>query len=397
MESVDSMIKLRICGSFRIRKRRMHPLVFAIIASALIVPLAAFGNDTVVRSKAHDFIVRALVSGLDHPWGMAFLPGGDVLVTERSGTLNLISDGFGKRVEIRGLPRIAKAGQGGLLDVALHPGYAENRLVYISYAAEGDNGYGTEVARGRLVGDSLEDVVVIFRALSKSEGGRHFGSRLLFAPDGYLFITLGDRGKRPQAQALSTHPGSIIRVHDDGSVPRDNPFISNKLARPEIYTYGNRNVQGIALEPGSGRVWAHEHGPQGGDEINIVEAGTNYGWPVITYGRNYGIGTKIGEGTHKDGMAQPVYQWTPSIAPSGMTFYDGDKFPRWQGDIFAGSLKFRLLVRLSVDGDRVTEEERLLADRYGRIRDVRTGPDGFIYLLTDESDGQLLRLEPASQ
>lgn len=391
------MIRFTASQSSWIRKGRMHSLAIRIIAFTLIVPMAACGDDLVVQSRELDFVVRTLVSGLDHPWGIAFLPGGDVLVTERPGTLNLISDGFRKRSKIRGLPLISEAGQGGLLDVALHPGFEENRLVYISYAAPGDNGDGTEVARGRLVGDRLKDVTVIFRALPKSGGGRHFGSRLLFTPDGFLYITLGDRGKRPQAQALSTHPGSIIRVHDDGSVPRDNPFISEKLARPEIYTYGNRNVQGIALEPVSGRVWAHEHGPQGGDEINIIEAGFNYGWPVITYGRNYGIGTTIGEGTHKDGMAQPVHQWTPSIAPSGMTFYDGDRFPRWRGNLFAGSLKFRLLVRLAVDGDRVTEEERLLADSYGRIRDVRSGPDGFIYLLTDASDGQLLRLEPAPQ
>jgi glucose/arabinose dehydrogenase len=237
---------------------------------------------------------------------------------------------------------------------------------------------------------------VLFRAVPKSSGGRHFGSRLTFDADGFLYISLGDRGKRSQAQALSTHPGSIIRLHDDGSIPTDNPFVGNALARPEIYTYGNRNVQGMSLQPVSALVWAHEHGPQGGDEINVIEAGTNYGWPVITYGRNYGIGTKIGEGTHKEGMAQPVHQWTPSIAPSGMAFYVGERFPRWRGNLFVGSLKFGLLVRLALDGRRVVREERLLHGAYGRIRDVRAGPDGFIYLLTDESNGRLLRLEPAA-
>lgn len=367
-----------------------------VILALVATPLVS-GADQVVRSREHDFTVRTLVTGLDHPWGMAFMADDQVLVTERPGNLILISEGFSKRRNITGLPLISEVGQGGLLDVALHPDFSNNHLIYFSFAAPGDGGDGTEVARGRLQGDRLEGVEVIFRALPKSGGGRHFGSRLLFAPGGYLYITLGDRGKRPQAQALSTHPGSIIRVLHDGSVPEDNPFLLNALAWPEIFTYGNRNVQGIALQPGSGRVWAHEHGPQGGDELNIIEAGTNYGWPIITYGRNYGIGTKIGEGTHKQGMAQPVYQWTPSIAPSGLTFYNGDRFPRWQGDVFVGSLKFRLLSRLTLEGDRVIGEERLLTDAYGRIRDVRTGPDGYIYLLTDASDGKLIRLEPVSQ
>ena len=346
------------------------------------------------HSQEHDFIVRTLVTDLNRPWGMAFISEDEVLISERPGTLNLISDGFTTRRTIAGLPRIAAVGQGGLLDVALHPEFNSNRLVYISYAASGPGGEGTEVARGRLTGGRLEDVEIIFRALPKSGGGRHFGSRLQFGSDGYLYITLGERGQRNQAQALSTHPGSIIRLHDDGRTPVDNPFVARTTARPEIYTYGHRNVQGIALQPGTGRIWAHEHGPQGGDEVNIIKAGVNYGWPVITYGRNYGIGTKIGEGTYKAGMAQPVHQWTPSIAPSGMAFYDGGKFPRWRGNLFAGSLKFRLLVRMAIEDDRVVAEERLLSDHYGRIRDVLTGPDRFIYLLTDESDGRLLRLEP---
>ncbi len=251
------------------------------------------------------------------------------------------------------------------------------------------------MARGRLTGHRLENVEVIFRALPKSGGGRHFGSRLVFADDGLLYISLGDRGDRPNGQDLSTHAGSIIRVHDDGRVPADNPFAGKSGARAEIFTYGNRNVQGMTLQPGTGRIWAHEHGPQGGDEVNIVSAGTNYGWPVITYGRNYGIGTRIGEGTHKDGMAQPVLQWTPSIAPSGMAFYDGDRFPNWKGNLFVGSLKFEYLARLEVDGERVVHQERLIEGAIGRIRDVRQGPDGFLYLLTDESNGVLARIEPA--
>jgi glucose/arabinose dehydrogenase len=231
---------------------------------------------------------------------------------------------------------------------------------------------------------------------SKSSGGRHFGSRLVFDRAGYLFITLGDRGDQDRAQRLNDHAGSVIRLHDDGRVPADNPFAGRAGALPQKYTLGNRNMQGAALHPETGVLWTHEHGPQGGDEVNVIRPGRNYGWPVITYGVNYGVGTKIGEGTHKAGMEQPLHKWVPSIAPSGMAFYTGDKFPRWRGDLFVGSLKFQLLVRLKLDGETVVQEERVLEGELGRIRDVRVGPDGYIYLLTDSSDGALVRLEPAS-
>ena len=352
-------------------------------------------DDPVFDSEKVRFRVVTLVRGLDHPWGITFLPGGDMLVTERPGRLLRVDGRALEKRPVRGLPPIAAVGQGGLLDVALHPGFDTNGLVYLSLAGAGDDGVGTEVARGRLVDDALEDVEIIFRALPKSGGGRHFGSRLLFDTDGRLLITLGDRGDRPRAQDLGDHAGSIIRVEDDGGMPADNPFTETAGAKPEIYTYGNRNVQGIALDPESGRVWAHEHGPQGGDEVNILAPGRNYGWPIITYGRNYVIGTKIGEGTHKEGMEQPIHQWTPSIAPSGMAVYTGDKFPRWRGNLLVGALKFRLLARLEVQEGRIVHEERLLEDVLGRIRDVRTGPDGYIYLLTDQGDGVLARLEPA--
>jgi len=282
-----------------------------------------------------------------------------------------------------------------LPDVALHPDFADNRWVYLSYAASGPGGYGTEVARGRLRGDRLEDLEVIFRALPKESGGRHFGSRLVFDRGGHLYITLGDRGHRPNGQDLGTHTGSIVRVHDDGSVPADNPFTGGE--RPEIFTYGNRNVQGAALHPRTGVLWAHEHGPQGGDELNIIKSGRNYGWPVITYGANYGTGTKIGEGTHKAGMEQPLWYWDPSIAPSGMTFYTGDQFPRWRSSIFVGALAFELLARLEIDGGRVVKEERLLEGEYGRIRAVEQGPDDCLYLLTDERNGRVLRIEPVER
>lgn len=364
----------------------------------------AFASSPVSASEARSietfdseegaFELVVLIEGLDHPWGLAFLPQGRLLVTERSGRLRLIDNGRLDPRPVEGLPVISSYGQGGLLDVALHPDFERNRLVYLSYAAAGPGGFGTEVARGRLVEHRLENVEVIFRALPKFEGGRHFGSRLVFGNDGLLYISLGDRGHRSNGQDLSTHPGSIVRVRDDGSVPADNPLLGESGARPEIFTYGNRNVQGMTIRPGTGQIWAHEHGPQGGDEVNIVERGANYGWPTITYGRNYGIGTKIGEGTHKNGMAQPVLQWTPSIAPSGITFYDGDRFPNWKGNLFAGSLKFQFLARLEVDGERVVHQERLIEGVLGRIRDVRQGPDGFIYLLSDESNGILARLEP---
>jgi glucose/arabinose dehydrogenase len=281
------------------------------------------------------------------------------------------------------------------MDVALHPRFKDNGLVYLSYAARGADGVGTEVARGRLAGHRLEDVQVIFRQSPKGSTGRHFGSRLVFNRQGYLFITLGDRGEMERAQRPGDHAGSVIRLHDDGRVPEDNPFIGKPGWKPEKYTLGNRNQQGAALNPKTGVLWTHEHGPQGGDEVNVIRAGANYGWPVITYGVQYVIGTQIGEGTHKAGMEQPLHKWVPSIAPSGMAFYTGDRFPKWRGNLFVGALKAQLLVRLELDGEKVAREERLLEGALGRIRDVRTGPDGFIYLLTDESRAVLARLEPA--
>ncbi len=349
----------------------------------------------VIQSQQHNFNVEVMAGKLRHPWGLAFLPGGDMLVTERTGRLRRIERGKLLETPITGLPRIKETGQGGLMGIALHPDFNENRWLYLSYATKGRGGFGTEVLRGRLDGSKLSKVQIIFKALPKSKGGRHFGSRLVFGRDGTLYISLGDRGQRPSAQDLGDHRGSLIRVNADGSVPPDNPFVGRANVRPEIYTYGNRNMQGMSLNPMSGVIWTHEHGPQGGDEVNVMNPGTNYGWPVITYGVNYGFGTKIGEGTHKDGMAQPVHKWVPSIAPSGMTFYIGNRFPNWHGNLFVGSLKFGLLVRLDIQGQRVAHEERLLDNHYGRIRDVVQGPDGYLYLLSDARDGQLLRLTPA--
>ncbi|HET9403432.1 MAG TPA: PQQ-dependent sugar dehydrogenase [Burkholderiales bacterium] len=350
--------------------------------------------------KTQEHIVRVvkLVEGLEHPWGLAFLPDGRMLVTERPGRLRIVGkDGKLVSQAVSGLPAVAVHGQGGLLDVALHPRFAENNLVYFSYAGRGEGGVGTEVARGRLTGNRLESVQILFRQLPKGPTGRHFGSRLVFDREGYLYITLGDRGEDERAQKPADHAGSVIRLHDDGKTPIDNPFAGRPGWKPEKFTLGNRNIQGAALHPQTGMLWTHEHGPQGGDEVNVIRAGINYGWPIITYGVQYFIGTKIGEGTHKPGMAQPLHYWVPSIAPSGMAFYTGDKFPAWRGDLFVGALRDQMLVRLKLDGEKVVKEERMLKNELGRIRDVRNGPDGFLYLLTDESNGVLARLEPADR
>ncbi len=349
-----------------------------------------------MKSGEHEFRVVNVVENLEYPWGLAFLPDGRMLVTERPGRLRIVKDGRLEPQAVAGVPQVASYGQGGLLDVALHPRFAENGLVYLSYAARGSDGVGTEVARGTLTGGRLENVQVIFRQQPKGNTGRHFGSRLVFDRAGFLYITLGDRGEQERAQRPDDHAGSVIRLHDDGRVPADNPFVGKAGWKPEKFTLGNRNMQGAALHPQTGLLWTHEHGPQGGDEVNVIRAGANYGWPVITYGANYGTGTKIGEGTAKPGMAQPLHYWVPSIAPSGMAFYTGDKFPRWRGDLFVGALRDQMLVRLKLDGEKVVREERLLKGWRGRIRDVRSGPDGYIYLLTDEAAGVLARLEPAS-
>jgi glucose/arabinose dehydrogenase len=360
----------------------------------LLLGLCAPG--AIAQGQAQHFRTITVTQGLDSPWGLAFLPDGRKLVTERPGRLRLVdADGRLDPQPVAGVPPVVAINQGGLLDVALHPDFARNGWVYLSYAGAGADGYGTEVLRGRLDGHALRDVAVIFRMQPKSTTSHHFGSRLVFDRQGFLYITLGERGDKERAQHLDDHGGSVIRLHDDGRVPADNPFVGKAGAWPEKFTLGHRNIQGAALHPQSGELWAHEHGPQGGDEINIIRAGRNYGWPVITYGRNYITGTSIGEGTARAGMVQPLWQWTPSIAPSGMAFYTGDRFPAWRGNLFVGALKGQMLVRLTLDGERVVREERLLQGELGRIRDVRNGPDGFLYLLIDGSRGKIIRLEPS--
>lgn len=373
-------------------------LTLIIFASIVFVTLFSRTVDAqeVYSSKHHEFTLTPIAEGLEFPWAISFLPNGDALVTEREGQLRMIKDGKLLEQPISGLPKnIYVAGQGGLLDVALHPQFADNHLVYISYAGKGRGGAGTEVARGRLDGMALKDVEVVFKVDPKTRGSAHYGSRLAFLPDGTLMITVGDRFSfMHQAQNPSDHLGSIMRINDDGSIPADNPFVGHKDYKPEIYSYGHRNVQGLAVQEGSGLIWQHEHGPKGGDEVNILKPAANYGWPEITYGINYN-GEVISDKTHQDGMEQPVIYWDPSIAPSGMDFYTGDKFPEWNGDIFVGALAKTHLRRLDVDGDKITDQEVLLQD-YGRIRDVKTGPDGYLYVLVDALDGQVLRLEPTS-
>ena len=345
-------------------------------------------------SEHHTFRVVTVVEGLEHPWGMAFLPDGSILVTERPGRLRLVRNGVLEPEPIAGVPEVWARGQGGLLDVALHPDFERNRLVYLSYSKPGPNGATTAVARGRLVDGRLEDVEDIFVADAWTNRGQHFGSRLVFDGKGHLFISVGDRGVMQEAQNPSNHQGTIIRLHDDGRVPADNPFVGREGFRPEIYAYGIRSPQGLALHPETGELWETEHGPRGGDEINLILPGRNYGWPTITYGINYN-GEKISDHTHMEGMEQPLHYWVPSIATSGLAFYTGDKFPGWKGDAFVGGLAGQQLVRLRFDGTRRVAIEVLLTELKRRIRDVRNGPDGYIYLLVDEENAPMLRLEPA--
>jgi glucose/arabinose dehydrogenase len=375
-------------------KQKLLNAVFFCWCCSLPALLNAAQTLQPVNGNDDMFKIVTIAKGLNHPWSLAFLPDGRLLVTERPGRLRIIDQSGSVSSPVRGLPRIKARGQGGLLDIALHPDYENNGWLYFSYVAESSEGMGTELARARLEGNQLVDLQVLFKLKPKSSGTRHFGGRIVFDADHHVYLTLGDRGERSRAQAINDHAGSLIRLRDDGSIPQDNVFSAMKNGLDHIYSYGHRNPQGMAINPASGVIWLHEHGPQGGDEINIIKSGKNYGWPVITYGVNYVIGTKIGEGTHKTGMEQPLYYWVPSIAPSGMSFYTGDKFPAFQDGLLVGSLKFQLLVHLQLEQDKVVKETRYLKGKLGRIRDVRTGSDGFIYLLTDAGDGRVIRLEP---
>lgn len=344
----------------------------------------------VVSSEDQRFVVQEVVSGLGVPWGMAFLPDGTMLITERAGTLRFVKDGVLQSEPVRGVPDVFARGQGGLLDVVLHPNYSENGWLYLSYSEPGGDGGHTAVMRAKLQNNELVEKQVVFRGTPYTNRGHHFGSRIAFDNDGYMYVTIGDRGVMADAQSLTNMAGKTFRLHDDGRVPRDNPFVNRPGARAEIFTYGNRNQQGLVKHPVTGEMWAHEHGPRGGDEINVLRAGNNYGWPTISYGINYD-GTIITNETAREGMEQPIHYWTPSIAPSGMTFITGDTYPNWSGDLMTGSLSFRFLQRTVLDGKTVVKEEKLL-EGIGRVRDVRQAPDGYIYLAVET--GKIVRLIP---
>ncbi len=366
--------------------------------AAAVVTLAApaIGRaQDVIRSAKASYRLVTLSRNLEQPWAIAFLPDGRLLITERPGRLRIFANGRLESSPVGGVPKVFAQAQGGLLDVCLHPRFAENRVLYLSYSSPGPDGAATVVARAELAeSGGLRGVRPIFEALPRTSGGLHFGSRIVFDRAGLVYVTIGERFEMQRAQDLSALRGKVVRLKDDGSVPPDNPFVGRFGARPEIFTYGHRNPQGIALHPVTGRIWLVEHGPRGGDELNLLSAGANYGWPLATHGIDYN-GAKISDHKSLPGMTDPVRFWVPSISPCGLVFYTGDKFPGWKGSLFTGALSNHALFRIELDGDRYLGEERLLIDRLPFIRDVRQGPDGLLYLVTYSDDGGLYRLEPA--
>ncbi len=367
----------------------------SILLAGLLLTACTRGDGAPV-APAGALQVTEVARGLEHPWALAFLPDGRMLVTEKPGRLRVVDAKGTVSPPLEGLPALAAGGQGGLLDVVLDPQFAQTQRVYFSYSEPREQGRnGTAVAHARLGDNGLEQLRVIFRQQPSVDSKNHYGSRLVFAPDGALFVTLGERySGMEQAQSLDGHLGKVIRIDREGGVPAGNPYAGRKDAKPEIWSYGHRNPQGAAMHPQTGRLWTHEHGPRGGDEINVAQPGRNYGWPVITYGTDYS-GLKIGKGEQQRvGMEQPLHYWVPSIAPSGMAFYTADRFKAWQGNLFVGSLKFGQLVRLQLDGEKVKQEERY--DIKARVRDVRQGPDGYLYLVTDENEGRILRVAPGT-
>jgi glucose/arabinose dehydrogenase len=402
LEQRDERIVVRCRATDRrpADRRRENRMKWSMIvgAGALIAGGCAPAGAQVFHSSAGDLAVQTMARGLDHPWALAFLPDGRMLVTERPGRMRLIAKDGTLSPPLGGVPKVFASGQGGLLDVVLDRGFAQNHTVYFCYAEPVDGRGRTVLARARLLDEGtprLDAVQVIFRQAGPLSSGNHFGCRIVQTADDNLFLTTGDHfTSRDQAQNLGDDLGKIIRIRPDGSAPPDNPFVGRAGAKPEIWSYGHRNAQGLVLDPATGKLWEHEHGPRGGDEVNIIERGKNYGWPVIGYGIDYS-GAKIHESTHKPGMEQPLKYWVPSIAPSGMTFYTGDLFAAWRGSLFLGALVSQVLVRLEIDGDKVVKEERLLQQLRERIRDVRQGPDGALWLATDNSSGRILRLAPA--
>lgn len=354
-------------------------------------------SDTIARepylfqSNDAELEAFAIYQGKDAIWGFDFLPDGKVIFTERKGRLRLFDPKTLTSLEVSGTPKVAARNQGGLLDVYVHPRFAENRIIYLTYSAFVSGGMTTQLASAELDVDRLTNLRVLFSAEPPNDNDRHFGSRVVMSRAGYLYLSVGDRGERDQAQNLGSHYGKILRLKQDGSVPDDNPFVSQPDAKPEIWSYGHRNIQGLTVHPRTGEIWAQEHGPRGGDEINRIKKGQNYGWPVVTHGREY-WGPKIGEGTQKEGMKSPVHYWVPSIAPSGLTFYYGEKIPHWQGSLFSGSLVLTHLNRLVLTNSKVVKEERLLSALNKRVRAVKQGPDELLYFSTD--DGSLIQIRP---
>ncbi len=355
--------------------------------------------DQVISSQEESFAIQVIAEELEHPWALAFLPGGDeALITERPGRLSRVDLQSGEITQLGGVPQVAASGQGGLLDVALHPDFESTGWVYLTYAAAEPDGSGaaTHLGRGRLQDDALVDFEVLFVAEPFVSGGRHFGSRIAFDDEGTLFMSVGDRGERDRSQERSNAIGTTLRLADDGAIPEDNPFVGEEGVEPAIYSYGHRNVQAMAFHPETGRLWQIEHGPRGGDEINLPESGQNFGWPLTSYGVEYGSRRSIGPDPHEhEGTVPPIHHWEDSFAPSGAAFYQGDRFENWRGDLFVGSLAQEYLARLTLRGEAVESEERLLEDFGWRVRDVRVGPDGALYLLVDARDALLVRLVPA--
>lgn len=376
-------------------RRTLIPLSLVLIACASPAQNPTLQSPT-PQSTPGVVGVETVAEGLVNPWGLAFLPDGRMLVTERPGRVRIVTSDGSLSAPLTGVPAVLARNQGGMLDVAVDPDFASNQFVYLTFSEPGevDNTASTAVGRGRLTGSGIEGFTVLYRQAPKVQSNGHYGSRIVFANDGTMWVTAGDRqNQRPLVQDLSTGIGKIVRINRDGSIPADNPFRGQNGVVEQIWSYGHRNLQGATLHPETGRLWTVEHGARGGDELNHPEAGKNYGWPVITYGIDYN-GSRIGEGTHKEGMEQPVYYWDPVIAPSGMTFYTGSRYPGWNGSLLIGSLTPGALVRLELDGDRVVKEERYLGELGSRIRDVVQGPDGYLYLLTDAANGKLLKVVP---
>ena len=370
-----------------------------LLTATFLIATGTRGQDTTFASSAGQLEVQTIASGLVNPWALAFLPDSKMLVTERPGRMRIVSLEGQLSPPLKGVPDVMASGQGGLLDVVTDKGFAQNRTIYFCYSERTSGGGRTAVARAKLNDGSgrLDDVKVIFRQDGPLSSGNHYGCRIAQASDGNLFVTLGDHFTwRNEAQNLGNHLGKLIRITPDGTAPPDNPFVGRDGAKPEIWSYGHRNEQGLAINPATGDLWETEHGPRGGDEVNIIGKGKNYGWPVIGYGIDYS-GEKIHEATAKGDMEQPLKYWVPSIAPSGMSFYNGKLFPKWNGSLFTGALSGKMLVRLQIKDNAVTGEERLLQNLYERIRDVRQGPDGAIWLLTDSSAGRIVRVSPAAK